>query len=190
MLRCWCCWALCACWLSGAVPQSSDVHGQLRERVARVSTQICDMWHGLYPQTQSVHPSHCACPQVSRSSAPMPKPSSSPNRANRSLRASQCQQSRSLAPEAQRCCPACYVVLWRWSGGAVTGGQGYGEITKQSNGKMIALIQSLSKLTVLSQLPTAEHAAWDLSRSSCFCDIGSGYGKVVFHAKARSPPCP
>ena len=69
--------------------------------------------------------------------------------------------------------------------GNAAGSQGYGETTLMSTHKLIRLLGVL-RSRVLATFDAlrggAIHPAYDLGRDSAFIDVGSGYGKVVFHA--------
>ena len=69
--------------------------------------------------------------------------------------------------------------------------EGYGEMTEGSIERLLQLLQELSTADLDSPLPLRTpvkgQPAWasnglDLCEESSFVDIGSGYGKVVFHA--------
>ena len=69
--------------------------------------------------------------------------------------------------------------------GNAAGSQGYGETTLMSTHKLIRLLGVLRSrvLATFDALRGSEiHPAYDLGRDSAFIDVGSGYGKVVFHA--------
>ena len=69
--------------------------------------------------------------------------------------------------------------------GNAAGSQGYGETTLMSTHKLIRLLGVLRSrvLATFDALRGGEiHPAYDLGRDSAFIDVGSGYGKVVFHA--------
>jgi len=64
--------------------------------------------------------------------------------------------------------------------------EGYGEMTMNANAKMLYVLANMRALLLDKLKPVGEGAldkAWDLGPHSTFMDIGSGYGKVNFHAK-------
>jgi len=58
--------------------------------------------------------------------------------------------------------------------------EGYGEATCSTAEK---LIQVLSSLTSVVPAMAGWDSVWNLNEDASFLDIGSGYGKVIFHAK-------
>jgi len=66
------------------------------------------------------------------------------------------------------------------------GSEGYGETTISSNTKIFSVLRNMRKL-VLDKIKPAGHgdldSGWDCDHDSTFLDIGSGYGKMNFHAK-------
>lgn len=61
--------------------------------------------------------------------------------------------------------------------------EGYGEATQATAER---LIQILSKLTHFVPAMGGWDGLWNLDADACFLDIGSGYGKVVIHAKLHT----
>lgn len=68
------------------------------------------------------------------------------------------------------------------------GSEGYGEITMNCISKVFMVLQQLTECSALRGTIDATDSAWNLTENSSFCDIGSGYGKVVFHSKVTSCP--
>jgi len=66
------------------------------------------------------------------------------------------------------------------------GSEGYGEATVSSMAKMFHILRNMRHL-VLDKIKPLGHGdldpLWDCNSHSTFLDIGSGYGKVNFHAK-------
>jgi len=61
--------------------------------------------------------------------------------------------------------------------------EGYGEMTAGSVERMLLVLQRIHEHVPAKLLPRGRSAdQWALTRESSFIDIGSGYGKVVFHA--------
>ncbi|KAL1495502.1 hypothetical protein AB1Y20_016867 [Prymnesium parvum] len=69
----------------------------------------------------------------------------------------------------------------RGLGGNTKGSEGYGELTLGSLSRLLALLVHL-RSTVLSRLYAGQWPrVFDLRSDATFCDVGSGYGKVVIH---------
>ena len=58
--------------------------------------------------------------------------------------------------------------------------EAYGEATLATAGRMIRLLANLTRYVPAMR---GWEGQWDLDAGARFLDIGSGYGKVVFHAK-------
>ena len=68
-------------------------------------------------------------------------------------------------------------------GGGATGSEGYGEATTGSCHKIGTLLTHLRQLVLHDLYDTHWGLMWDLGPHSTFLDIGSGYGKIVFHLR-------
>eukprot|EP00658_Telonema_sp_P-2_P059930 TRINITY_DN49003_c0_g1_i3.p1 TRINITY_DN49003_c0_g1~~TRINITY_DN49003_c0_g1_i3.p1 ORF type:complete len:447 (-),score=109.73 TRINITY_DN49003_c0_g1_i3:219-1559(-) len=67
------------------------------------------------------------------------------------------------------------------------GSEGYGEVTQGSVTRLVYVLKNLREL-LLDKLPRQNGSvlddAWDLAgQNATFLDIGSGYGKVIFHVQ-------
>ncbi|KAG8469947.1 hypothetical protein KFE25_006402 [Diacronema lutheri] len=72
-------------------------------------------------------------------------------------------------------------------GGNTHGSEGYGEATIGSVHKLVLLMQNLRALILANLYKDAQwNPLYDLTPLSTFVDIGSGYGKVVVHAKLEA----